>query len=176
MSKGEPDGPWPLAERVLAALQSEGHLSAHRIAKLLSQTPGYRPVTRHEVNAVLYKRRDWFLKIDGPWWRPPGWEALPEVVILPGAPAPPSPGRIELIQPLQAEPPLPVGQSVSADQAVIAKERQQRKEAMAAAKSDDQGLAQIPGVHTGHPASTLSKAFHLWAKRQVTKYRDQDPG
>jgi hypothetical protein len=174
-----------LAERILAELRLRGRLTARQLESLLKGDPTQPPVTKHEINAVLYRDGQSFHKIDGPFWRPPDWEATeaalagrtkqagaPQRKQESGAPS----GRIELLPTTEAEATPLADQPASIDEALLREERRRRKEELAEATRPNSAGGPVMAVHVDHPIAKLGQRFHNYALREVTKQIDQDPG
>ncbi len=167
----------PLAERIQNVLLQRGRLSARRITAILAEVEPNVPCSRHAVNSLLYKRRDWFRQVPGPFWRPPEWEAVPlEAAVVPAEP-PSEPITIGLIEPLPDEVAAErIERRPSPEELALRRERERRRELSIAMPKKALSPPAKEGVHFEHPTHGLPDSFHEWAKGEVTKYDDQDAG
>ncbi len=148
------------------------------MADTLSQEAGAIPVTKHDVNPVLYTHPELFRRVEGPFWRAPKWDLTDEgrtgtPGIVTSAPNTPVGPQVELIETDEVVAPG-VDQAVrSADQLLLQEERRRRQANLASSGQPQTGAK---AVHIGSPTHNLSDTFHNWADKERPKHIDGDPG
>ncbi len=155
-----------LAERIREILLDRGQLSAKQILSTLSEDISQPKAQRHWVNSVLYKRRDWFRQVPGPFWRPPQWEAMPSESLVAQLDTVSEPLPIGMIEPIRDETTVPEVKAVPTAEELALRRERERRRAAAAASPSPMTTPSNRGVHVSSPTFGLSDDFHDWVQRE----------